>query len=277
MHGSIKESEELEQEAWKDSFAAVAADESARLGLSTVRVGRALVLAATGVRHFMLNRAIGFGEDDVLSARELAAHYARSGVSGYMVHVSPGREDSAAPELLAAGFAPFHRDWVKLARRGGPIPETPPDVTVVRAADASAAAFGAIFAANFDLPLSAGALWTAVVARPRWHCFVAVDGGTPIAAGALFVDGEIAYLAGAATRPEYRGQGAQTALIAQRLRTAASLGCRAVYAETGVAVAGKPNHSENNLLRLGFRPLARRRNFVPGPALVRRTASSAGR
>src|SRR5687768_6909420 len=60
MSGSLNESEELEQEAWKDCCAAVAGAGRARLGLNTARFGRALVLAASGVRHFLLNRVIGF-------------------------------------------------------------------------------------------------------------------------------------------------------------------------------------------------------------------------
>jgi GNAT superfamily N-acetyltransferase len=275
MTGSINESEELEQEAWKDSFAAVSPPGRVLLGLRTERYGRALALAAPSAGHFMLNRVIGFAEDDVLSAAELAAHYERLGVSGYMVHVSPGREARAAPELAEAGLVPFHRDWVKLVRRAGPTPALGREIAVESADRSAATVFGEIFAENFDLPPAAGELWAAVVQRPRWHCFIVKQGERAIAAGALFVDGDIGYFAGAATRPQYRGQGVQTALIAARVRVAESLGCRALYAETGVALPGKPNHSEHNLLRVGFKLLTIRRNFVPGPA--RRKARGSAR
>lgn len=266
MNSSINESEELEQEAWKDAFAAVSSPGRMALGLRTERYGRALALAASSAGHFMLNRVIGFGEDDVLTAAELTAHYERLGVSGYMVHVSPGREARTAPQLSEAGLVPFHRDWVKLVRRAAPTPDLGREIAVESAGRTTATVFGKIFAENFDLPSAAGELWGAVVQRPRWHCFIAKQAGQAIAAGALFVDGDVGYFAGAATRPQYRGQGVQTALIAHRVRVAESLGCRALYAETGVALPGKPNHSENNLLRLGFKLLTIRRNFVPRPA-----------
>lgn len=47
----------------------------------------------------------------------------------------------------------------------------------------------------------------------------------PISTGALLIYGDIALLAGASTIPEGRKQGAQSALLAARLRHAAENGC----------------------------------------------------
>ncbi|HMJ16195.1 MAG TPA: GNAT family N-acetyltransferase [Polyangiaceae bacterium] len=271
MNASVNESEELEQEAWKDAFAALEGVSRRRLGLSTERFGRALVLGAPGVRHFMLNRVIGFGEDGALSASAISAHYAGMGVTDYMVHVSPGCERAAAAELCVAGLVPFHRPWLKLARRSGPLPESPGSIEVARVDSASAETFAMIIARNFELPRATAELWMALTARSRWYCFLARDAGRAIAAASLFVDGDVGYLQAAATSAECRGRGAQSALIAHRLRLAFSLGCRTLYTETGVAIPGEPNPSERNLLRFGFKPLAVRQNFVPASVKQRRT------
>jgi len=51
----------------------------------------------------------------------------------------------------------------------------------------------------------------------------------------------------AATLPDQRGRGAQSVLIAERLKQARSLGCRWARAETS-----EDNPSLQNLLRAGF-------------------------
>jgi GNAT superfamily N-acetyltransferase len=80
------------------------------------------------------------------------------------------------------------------------------------------------------------------------HCFLAERDGTAIAAGALTMHGGVALLAGASTVPEWRGQGAQAALLAARLRFAAEQGCDLAMmgAEPGSA-------SQRNAERQGFR------------------------
>ena len=50
-----------------------------------------------------------------------------------------------------------------------------------------------------------------------WQCFVAFDGQTPAATGALFVTGSVGWLGAAGTMPEYRRRGAQGALLAARI------------------------------------------------------------
>jgi GNAT superfamily N-acetyltransferase len=77
--------------------------------------------------------------------------------------------------------------------------------------------------------------------------FLAFDGDTPIATGALSVHGSVALLAGASTVPEARGRGAQHKLLAARLGFAARLGC--TLATMG-ALPG--SRSQRNAERAGF-------------------------
>ncbi len=71
--------------------------------------------------------------------------------------------------------------------------------------------------------------------------------GAAAAAGAMSVFGEVALCFSAATLPAFRGRGAQTALLAARLRAARDGGARwaAVMTSPGSA-------SERNVLRAGF-------------------------
>ncbi len=82
---------------------------------------------------------------------------------------------------------------------------------------------------------------------PDWHLCVAEQDGLQIAIGALRRCGDIGYLANAATLPDARGRGAQTALIALRAQRAAELDCRWLASDTRCATG-----SERNLRRAGF-------------------------
>jgi GNAT superfamily N-acetyltransferase len=84
--------------------------------------------------------------------------------------------------------------------------------------------------------------------RPSGPCFLAEKGGEPIAAGAMGLFNGVALLAGACTIPKWRGQGAQRALLAHRLRYGAEHGC-----DLAMIVAAPGSASQRNAEREGFR------------------------
>jgi hypothetical protein len=80
-----------------------------------------------------------------------------------------------------------------------------------------------------------GIAWPAYLrsaSAPGFHHFMAFDGGTPIATATLCVLDDLGYLGTALTAESFRGRGAQQALIARRIESAASLGCRILVSET---------------------------------------------
>lgn len=87
-----------------------------------------------------------------------------------------------------------------------------------------------------------------VHARSKGPSFIAELNGKPIATGALTIFGDVALLAGASTIPEARRQGAQLALLEDRLRYAATQGCT-----VAMMVALPGSGSQRNAERHGFR------------------------
>jgi hypothetical protein len=90
------------------------------------------------------------------------------------------------------------------------------------------------------------------IMQARWRiegarCFLARIGGKPVAAATLVEIDGIARLANAATLPESRGLGAQSALIRTRLRAAAHAGLSLATAD-----ARQGGGSLRNLARAGF-------------------------
>lgn len=79
-------------------------------------------------------------------------------------------------------------------------------------------------------------------------CFVAEWEGEPIAAAALAMHDRVAVLAGASTAPEFRGRGAQAALLGARLRYALAQGC-----DLAMMGAQPGSASQRNGERQGFR------------------------
>ena len=82
---------------------------------------------------------------------------------------------------------------------------------------------------------------------PGWALYLAKEEDLPVGVGVLFRNGDVAYLADAATVPEFRGRGAQSALISQRIVDAWQPPVRLVFrrAEFG-------SSSQRNLERAGL-------------------------
>ena len=87
-----------------------------------------------------------------------------------------------------------------------------------------------------------------VMAQVPGPLFLAELDGRPIATGAMTIAGDVALLAGASTIPSARRQGAQLALLEERLRYAAERGCT-----VGMMVTLPGSGSQRNAERHGFR------------------------
>ena len=91
------------------------------------------------------------------------------------------------------------------------------------------------------------------------ECWIATVDDAPTGAAALVVDDGVGYLANAATTPDGRGRGVQTALIGTRIAAAIAQGCDLV---ASLAIPEKPSH--RNLKRAGLRPIEHRRMLHVG-------------
>lgn len=97
-----------------------------------------------------------------------------------------------------------------------------------------------------------------VIAKARGAtCFIAERDGVPIATAALNISNGVALMAGAATVPSGRRQGAQRALLDARLAFAAAQGV-----ERAMVVTQPGSGSQRNALRNGFVPVYTRAKWV---------------
>jgi GNAT superfamily N-acetyltransferase len=214
----------------------------------------------------MYNRVLGLGvaqparESDVDEAIE---RFRRVGARRFMIPVAPGaRPDGFVGWLEARGFY-RHNHWIRLARElSEPIPEPSTTLRVSAFGAEHADEFGRLEAEAFGHPPELAGFSSSLVGRPGWSFAGAFDGDQLVSAGAMHVQGPAAWFGFAATRAEYRGRGAQSALIAARLVAARAAGCRWACVETAADTPEKPNPSTHNLRRLGFQDAYERPNWV---------------
>ena len=246
-----------ELEAFRSLYAAA----PAALGAQTKDVGGALALRLDGASEVtMFNRVLGLGLGRPASEEQLDAALAfLDGVHAY-VTVTP---DAEPPELAcwleARRHVPEH-GWTKFSRPTSGPPRARTQLRVERDEDGEAFAEAAV--RGFGEPLVSHEWLAALASHDGWQCFVAFDGAEPAGAGALFVAGEIGWVGIGATKPERRGKGAQSALLAARIAAAADAGCSVVVTETGEPVGGVPGGSYRNIVRAGFEPRYVRANYV---------------
>lgn len=176
------------------------------------------------------NRVQICGADGGLTAAGLAGLlrlFGDAGIRRFFVWLAPGPDIEAVRGwLVEAGLAPVgHAICPTLARAVGAPVAMPAGLEVREMASADAAEAMMIH-------------------------YVAYDRERPIGCAALCAFEEIGYLSTALTTSTDRHRGAQQALLAKRIMTAAALGCRTLIAET-------PPHeaSWHDLHVAGFEPV----------------------
>ena len=235
------------------------------LGARVERIGGATCLALAAVpRSAMFNRALGLGlerparEEDV---DEIVQFYRELGVE-WCAAVAPSAEPAEIASWLGAhGFGPGYA-WAKFRRGLDELPEETGELRVERVDGLAASTFADVFIRCYGVPELMRDWLAQLPDRDGWDCFVAYDGNVPAATGALYITQGVGWLGIAATLPEHRRRGAQTALLSARIRAAAGAGCAVVVTETGELLDGKPSSSYHNIVRAGFELDYVRPNYV---------------
>lgn len=264
----IPVSEAIERKALADLVAAAGPDLAAALGIEARSTGSAYAVVAKALpaSAIVVNRTIGLGLAAPASDAELdaiVAAYRSAGVVRYFVHVHPEAAPSDLPRRLLDRGLEKARGWMQFARGREAPPRVETALEVRQAGPEDSPAFGRIVGAAFDLGEAAAPWLDRLIGRPGWHVYMSFAGGEPAGTGTMYVDGEVAWLDWGATDPRFRGRGGQSAVLHRRIADALDLGCRLLLTETGESVPGDPQHSYNNIVRMGFRPDTLRANYAP--------------
>jgi hypothetical protein len=258
--------EQTEIGAYVDFATGAPAPVRESLGVGSQRVGSALALAIRGDPSGFFNRAGGFGAAEAVTADVLAQvcdFYREQGVPRGAFMIAP---PLLPPEWTATVGKLNLTEGARYVKLGCGIE------TELSAADGVAAlepglcvglvepdqahewatvmmtVFGFTTPGMIEMAASC-------VGKPNWRQYAVWEGKQIIAVGSVFINGECADMFGAATLPQGRGRGAQSALLTARARAAQAAGCRWLVAETGAENPGDHNTSLHNMLRAGYEPL----------------------
>lgn len=130
--------------------------------------------------------------------------------------------------------------------------------------------FGEIITKSFGLPDDIKYWFASLAGRKYWKTYLAFENDKAIATASLFVKDDFGWLSFAGTLPDYRKKGAQTALIAKRIRDAAELGCKVLTAETNEKSGENRSQSLQYLQKMGFEVAFTQLNFLCEQVLITR-------
>lgn len=199
---------------------------------------------------------------------EVRAWFREHGRDRFLWVVGPSaRPDGLAETLSAAGAFPWPDDpvWAGMVLVGEPPRVDGVEVRRVDSADLAHAAIDVNAAAGVVPEDAVAAMHDAVGRSPRSGAapvstFVAFVDGTPAGTGTSWYGTDGVYLAGGATRPEFRGRGVYRALIHARWEDATRRGKEGLVAQAG-------HMSRGILARLGFEEVCEVRAFEDASAL----------
>ena len=242
MDGLHSASERIQREVLVSMFDACPVAARDALGLRLDRVADVTVSSARHEPSILLNRAQGLGSHEAVTPETIAdvvALYRQCGIGRFFFHVHPHALPAEGPQwLLDAGLVKA-RGWMQFVRTSAPPRAAPTDLSITRVGAEHAGAFAAIVCDAFDLTEHARPYIAAIVAHPRWRCFMSFDGATPAGTGAVLILDDTAYLTFGATAPAFRRR---------------DQGCKHLFTETGEAVEGEEQVSYRNIERFGFEP-----------------------
>jgi hypothetical protein len=225
------------------------------LGVEVRSFGGATALTMTGLADWEFNRVLGLRDQSPAEIGSLLVWYRERRVDCHFDVVPMLCSTRVLGSLAERGF---YQSGFHTALYGGPgveshRPAEGVEVTEVGAGDM--AVFAELYMGYMDdLNIARGPRQRARAnvesqhPLPGWRLYVATVDGTPAAFAALFVSDGVGSLAGAATVPELRRRGCQTALLHRRTADAVADGCDLIASQ-----ATPGSVSQRNMERAGLR------------------------
>lgn len=221
--------------------------------------------------NYPANQIVGVGLHGAVTADDMdrVEDFFRSRGVASTVVVSPLADESLRNLLGERGYRIAEFNSVLILRISSPQPYTPPDGIVIERVTPETVrpwmrAIAKGFSQDVEVPEE---IFGGFAALPGALAFLAriedeVLGGC---AGRVIPQARIAALFGAATLPEYRCRGVQTALIARRLQEAAQAGCEYAVVST-IPGSGSQRNMERRGFRLAYTKVVMRREWPEASA-----------
>ena len=214
-----------------------------------------------------MNRVVGLGLQQPITPKDIddiVHYYYQLDCSRFFVQLPPQPQLKYLVDMLEIKGFRHYNNWTKMVRPADkPMPEVDSSLEVVKIRPGQADLYGQLIFMSFDWEDTRLVEWLAAsVGLPAYHHFLVKYENKAIAAAALHVTGKYASMAFAGTLPEYRGMGAQSLLLRERILLARELGCEYIVSETAEEKPGQQVASYRNMLRFGFEQAYLRQNWI---------------
>lgn len=252
--------------AWLDMYKAAGKDISDKFGIKVFTIGAACVSIVKNIDILAYNRVIGLGLTESATEQildEIISKYKEADIKRFFIQIHPEASPSELKQWFQKRNIHHYNNWVKHYRgvENPPASDTELDIREVQY-NAEAEQFGYIITKSFEWPEELKYWFAKLTGRKGWKTYMAFEGPTPVAAASLYVKDDSGWLSFASTLPDYRGKGAQTALIARRILDAQELGCKVLTVETAEDNEQKRSQSLKNIQKMGFEVAFIRPNFI---------------
>ncbi len=252
--------------AWQDMYSAAGRDLASQFGIKVFSMGSACVSMVKNIDILGFNRVIGLGLFQTASEQmvdDIISKYSTDGIKRFFIQIHP----EAAPPKLKDWFEKrnikHYNNWVKHYRgvEDPPRLETGLEIKEVSSKD-EVDRFGEIITMSFKWPDEMRMWFENLAGRKYWKTYLAFEDDKAVAAASMYVKDDCGWLSFGSTLPDYRGKGAQTALIARRIQDAAELGCKVLTLETSEDNEQERSQSLLNVQKMGFETAFVRPNFL---------------
>lgn len=254
-----------EVKAWGGMYEAVPKVISERCGIKLFTTPSTCTTVVSSIDVLAFNRVIGLGIDESVSdnrLQEILNIYRANSVPRIFIQLHPDVITSDVKKSLMDGGFRHYNNWEKLYRPIEPFPEAKTDLEIRKIDKLHANAFADILVTAFEWPEDMKPWVAGTIGLEGWHHYMAFDNEKPVATAGFYLWGEYAWIDFASTLPEYRGHGAQGALVEKRFHDAHAMGCKWLVVETAQQTPEKQAPSYRNMIRYGFKIAYTRPNYI---------------
>lgn len=248
-----------EAEALYEMHSYPSSEDMLKCGGSVIRIGSITCIRTDAFAGFSVNRVTGFTAIPDNETLEVIMKFYSGRKGIYAIQIPPALVSHDTEKMLTERGFYLKNNWARFVRDTSPVKGFSTKLSVKEIGEDEGASFARIVNQTFDFPPSLDAIMSSCIGKEGWKFYMAYDSGKPVATGCVFTRGETAWNCLAATLPEYRGMGAQAALLSRRIEFARESGCKFITTETHF-----DNASYRNMIRYGYKLIYARPNFVYG-------------
>lgn len=261
----MKKYELIESEAWSNFYHSAPGETVEKCGIKTFPVGGVDGTIASKIDILAFNRVIGLGIKEPIDERIIDIILNKieaDKVKRFFIQVHPEVYSDDIRKLLVSKNFYHYNNWVRFARDNSPAKKIKTILNIREIKSNESKTFAQIVVNVFEWPEELIGWIAAPVGRKNWHHYMAYDNNVPVATAAFYLSGEYAWFDFAATHPEHRGKGAQSALLEKRIEDCRALGVKRMIVETAEQTSEKESPSYRNVFKSGFKEVYKRQNFI---------------